>query len=85
MVDERRGGDEPRFDEIFANVRARRKPGSAAPAAKRRARWPLVVVVVALVAGGWVLARKLQQVSRIQDCVMSGRKNCDHIDDPGEH
>ena len=39
----------------------------------------------ALIAvGGWFLVRKLQEVSRIQDCVMSGRKNCDHIEDSQE-
>lgn len=39
---------------------------------------PLVVVlVVAVVAGaGWWLVRTLQADSKLQDCVMSGRKNC---------
>jgi hypothetical protein len=39
----------------------------------------LVIVVVLLAAGLW-LARELGSASRIQDCVMSGRSNCEPID-----
>ncbi len=85
MDEERREGEDPHFDEIFAKVRARRKPGVAGPAKKRRVVWPFVIAIIALCGGGWLLARKLEEVSRIQDCVMSGRKNCDHIEDPNEH
>lgn len=41
----------------------------------------LVIVVVLLVVGLW-LARELRSASRIQDCVMSGRSNCEAIDVP---
>lgn len=85
MDEERREGEDPHFDEIFAKVRARRKPGVARPAKKPRPLWPFVIAIIVLGAGGWLLARKLEEVSRIQDCVMSGRKNCDHIEDPNEH
>lgn len=39
----------------------------------------LVIVVVLLVVGLW-LARELGSAGRIQDCVMSGRSNCQPID-----
>jgi hypothetical protein len=41
----------------------------------------LVIVVVLLVVGLW-LARELRSASQIQDCVMSGRSNCEPIDVP---
>jgi hypothetical protein len=39
---------------------------------------PLIVVglLAILVGGGWWLVRTLQADSKLQDCVMSGRKNC---------
>jgi hypothetical protein len=39
----------------------------------------LVIVVLLLAAGLW-LARELRSASQIQDCVMSGRSNCEPID-----
>lgn len=33
-------------------------------------------VVLALVGGGWLVLRQLMADSKLQDCVMSGRKNC---------
>jgi hypothetical protein len=37
----------------------------------------LVVLIVAVLAGGgWWLIRTMQADSKLQDCVMSGRKNC---------
>jgi hypothetical protein len=85
-MDERREGegDEPRFDEIFAKVRARKVPGKGTPPKKLRTTIPLLVIFALIAVGGWFLVRKLQEVSRIQDCVMSGRKNCDHIEDSQE-
>jgi hypothetical protein len=41
----------------------------------------LVIVVVLLVVGLW-LARELRSARQIQDCVMSGRSNCEPIDVP---
>ncbi len=34
------------------------------------------ILLAALVAGGWWLVQRLQADSKLQDCVMSGRKNC---------
>ncbi len=35
-----------------------------------------LVVVVVLIAAGWWLSDILAGISRIQDCVMAGRRNC---------
>jgi uncharacterized protein YoxC len=39
----------------------------------------LVIAIVLLVVGIW-LARDLSAASRVQDCVMSGRTNCNTIE-----
>jgi hypothetical protein len=39
----------------------------------------LLVIVVALV-GGWFLVRGLVANARLEDCLMSGRRNCAPID-----
>jgi hypothetical protein len=39
----------------------------------------LIIVVVLLVVGIW-LARDLTAASKLQDCVMSGRTNCNVIE-----
>ena len=41
----------------------------------------LVIATILLLAGLW-LARELRSASQIQDCVMSGRSNCEPIDVP---
>ncbi|MGO9356044.1 MAG: hypothetical protein ACLP1D_00005 [Xanthobacteraceae bacterium] len=45
-------------------------------------RGPLVglLITVVLIAVGWWLARELGSASRMQDCLMSGRTNCNPID-----
>lgn len=48
---------------------------------KSGARWrygPLVVFafVLALAGVGWLLVQQMTADSKLQDCVMSGRKNC---------
>lgn len=48
---------------------------------KRGARWPygplaVLAVILALVGAGWLLAQQMVADSKLQDCVMSGRKNC---------
>jgi len=47
-------------------------------AAQRSApRWMLPVVVIAtLTIGGWFVIQSLTESNRIEDCQMSGRKNC---------
>jgi hypothetical protein len=39
-----------------------------------------LVIVVALLAIGWWLARELTAASKMQDCLMSGRTNCNVIE-----
>jgi hypothetical protein len=39
----------------------------------------LIIAIVLLVVGIW-LAHKLTAASRLQDCVMSGRTNCNVIE-----
>lgn len=56
-------------------------PDAPTPDPRRRAVIGLVVVIV-LVVGGLLLVRVLQNMSRIQDCAMSGRTNCAPIDAP---
>jgi hypothetical protein len=48
---------------------------------RRRAVAGLLIVVVLLAVGLW-LARELRSASQIQDCVMSGRSNCEPIEVP---
>lgn len=46
-------------------------------------RWPALIgllIALLLVLGGMFLVRELGHVSRLQDCVMSGRTNCAPID-----
>jgi hypothetical protein len=56
-------------------------PDPLTPDPRRRAVIGLVVVIV-LVVGGLFLVHVLQNMSRIQDCAMSGRTNCAPIDAP---
>ncbi|MBV9561400.1 MAG: hypothetical protein JOY90_13275 [Bradyrhizobium sp.] len=46
---------------------------------RRGAAIGLIVVAVLLAVGIW-LARELTAASRMQDCVMSGRTNCNVIE-----
>ncbi len=39
-----------------------------------------VVVLLVLILVGLIVAFKLRDVSTLQDCVMSGRKNCAPVD-----
>jgi hypothetical protein len=38
--------------------------------------WVGLLVGLALIVGGWFVLRQLQADAKLQDCVMSGRKNC---------
>jgi hypothetical protein len=42
--------------------------------------WFPIVVLIVLVVGGLLVMFKLRDVSNLQDCVQSGRKNCAPID-----
>jgi hypothetical protein len=58
-----------------AGLRAGREP-----VAKRYGPLIALSVVVVLAAVGWMVIERLMAMSRMQDCVMSGRKNCARID-----
>ena len=51
-------------------------PGPDDEPPSRRNALIAMAVVVLLIVVGWRLGDILAGVSRIQDCVMSGRKNC---------
>ncbi len=42
--------------------------------------WFPIVILVVLVVGGLFVMFELRDVSNVQDCVQSGRKNCAPID-----
>jgi hypothetical protein len=48
---------------------------------QRRALAGLAIAVVLLLAGLW-LAHQLTAASKMQDCLMSGRTNCNVIEPP---
>jgi hypothetical protein len=58
-----------------------REPGDAGRT-RRPFGWISMLVVAALVVAGWLLIRQFQSDARLQDCVMSGRKNCVPLDVP---
>ena len=79
----------PLIEELRKATRAQsaRRPveGESArePGGERRPfGWLTMLVVVALVVGGWLLIRQFQADARLQDCVMSGRKNCAPLEVP---
>lgn len=41
-----------------------------------------LLLLLALVAGGWLLSRHLSQVASTEDCLMAGRRNCAPIRTP---
>ena len=63
-------------------VEAREDP--AGPGQRSRAfgpfGWVGLLVGLALILGGWLVLRQLQADAKLQDCIMSGRKNCAPID-----
>ena len=59
-------------------VEAREDPAGAAPRSRAFGPfgWVGLLVGLALILGGWFVLRQLQADAKMQDCVMSGRKNC---------
>ena len=57
------------------------EPEIERPSEERRGPSPvLALVAVALIVGlGYFLAIKLREMGRIQDCAMSGRRDCESI------
>lgn len=47
-------------------------------------RGPLIAlgIVILLFAIGWVLARELYANGQLEDCLLSGRTNCEPIETP---
>jgi hypothetical protein len=41
-----------------------------------------LLVVVALIVGGWLLIDTLSRAAKTQDCIQSGRRNCAPIEAP---
>jgi hypothetical protein len=60
--------------------------GPKAEGEEPRQSRPVVLLLVFLVLAvmGWFLIQNLTQASRVQDCVMAGRKNCAPIDTSGK-
>ncbi len=58
------------------------EPPDDPPPSRGRALAALLVVL-ALVAGGWWLAHTLSATSRLEDCLMAGRRNCAPINPGG--
>jgi len=44
--------------------------------ASNRTNIAAILVIAALVIGGWFLTQSMRKTSALQDCVMSGRSNC---------
>ena len=56
-------------------------PNQEQDGSQRRALAGLAVAVVLLVVGLW-LAHELTAASKMQDCLMTGRTNCNVIESP---
>ncbi len=54
------------------------EPGTERPSEGRRSPSPatLLIAFLVMIGLGYFLTAKLREMSRIQDCVMSGRTNC---------
>lgn len=60
------------------------RPPAPEPRGKRYGPLIALAIVVLLATVGWILVRRLMEMSRVQDCVMSGRKNCAPIETDGK-
>jgi hypothetical protein len=52
------------------------EPSQRSTPVRRYGSLLVLLAVLVLVGGGWLLVRQLIADSKLQDCVMSGRKNC---------
>jgi hypothetical protein len=52
------------------------EPGTPPEAPNPKRALAVLALMLALALGGWFLVEKMSADSAIQDCVMSGRKNC---------
>ena len=44
--------------------------------------WGSLLILITLVVVAWLMVTKMADFAKMQDCVMSGRRNCAPIDDP---
>jgi hypothetical protein len=70
-----------RFKEWQVRARRRKMPALDPEAERRRIRSNVAALLFAalLIAIGWILVEKLGESARLQDCLMSGRTNCEPI------
>ncbi len=59
-----------------------KRPDKQYDADRRPSPVTILVVAVLVVGGGLFLTMKLREMSRLQDCLMSGRTNCAPIETP---
>lgn len=57
------------------NSRPKRQPGD-----DRRGAIAGLIIAIVILGAGWWLARDLTAASKMQDCLMSGRSNCNVIE-----
>ncbi|ULK97854.1 hypothetical protein [Bradyrhizobium sp. I71] len=57
------------------NSRPKRQPGD-----DRRGAIAGLIIAIVILGVGWWLARDLTAASKMQDCLMSGRSNCNVIE-----
>ena len=69
------------FKEVQARARRSARPALDPEEERRRIRSNVAALIFAgfLIAVGWILVHKLGQSARMQDCLMSGRTNCNPI------
>lgn len=90
MSDPGRRTDRDDDAKIVAFRQKAKQTGPAAPAndpgdrARARANIAALLFAAVLVLVGWLLVHKLGQNAKMEDCLMSGRTNCNPIAMPRE-
>ncbi|HEV2156291.1 hypothetical protein [Bradyrhizobium sp.] len=57
-----------------------RSPPKPQSSDNRRGAIAGLIIAILILGVGWLLARDLTAASKMQDCVMSGRRNCNVIE-----
>jgi hypothetical protein len=57
-------------------------PDANKPTPRAKNPWPFMALVAVLCVVGWFLVNWMADTTNIQDCVMSGKKNCGTPVDP---
>lgn len=71
---------EPGNPEAPSDAPARRPLAGAGRTGAVKNPWPFMGLIVVLCVAGWFIVNWMQSTTSIQDCVMSGRKNCAPLD-----